>query len=70
MSYVLRKTFGIQRYCYVNSDKYMHLSLSKAKVFKNKNDIKKFRNKNGWYGTYAIIEVTKKQLFKAKLKGE
>ena len=46
MSYVLRKTFGIQRYCYVNSDKYMHLSLSKAKVFKNKNDIKKFRNKN------------------------
>lgn len=69
MKYVLQEAAGPQKKYYVYSDKYIHLLLSKAKLFKNRNVIKTFQNKNYWCNTYVIVKVTNKQLFEARLKG-
>ena len=67
MKYVLQETVGSQKGYYAHSTLYVILKLNHAKIFKTERMATKFKEDNFWCSNYAIVPVTDKELFQAKL---
>ena len=67
MRYILQSTVGWRKGLYAYSNGIACNILSKSTVFNSRSEAKEFRRLRGRYHTFEIIEITDKDLFKAKL---
>ena len=67
MRYILQSTDDWRKGLYAYSDGLSCNMLSASTVFNSRSEAKEFRREHSWYHSFEIIEITDKDLFKAKL---